>query len=206
MENISSKMIKNTAIAILMLCIASCGNNKADNKVTVTEKKDTVTTTNTTTEVKSAVEDGPAIATIETSDYILKLHQVIEFTPKPKSYQPFKIDPGTKLAVLDISVRNKLSVPLNFSRILGMTNVKGNGPKNLVSPWVVAAYITDFPDANHQKEYDALWNSSFEPNGFHRSILIGINPKQEENDFTLVIPGKADFNNPENKELKFSLK
>jgi hypothetical protein len=76
---------------------------------------------------------------------------------------------------------------------------------NMMAPWVVAAYITDYPYPNHQKEYDALWSSSFEGNGFHRAMLLGLNPKKEENEFTLIVPEKPDFNNPSRKELKFSL-
>lgn len=151
------------------------------------------------------VDDGPAIATMETNDFILKIHRAIPFELKPKSYQPIKVDPATKLVVLDVSVRNKLSTPINFSRILGMTVIKGDGDKNLMAPWVVGAYEVDYAEANHQKEYDALWSSQFEPNGFHRAILIGLNPKKDENNFTMIVPGKADFNNPEKKEIKFSL-
>ena len=154
---------------------------------------------------QSNVDDGPAIATMETSDFILKIHRAIPFELKPKSYQPFKVDPATKLVVLDVSVRNKLSTPINFSRILGMTVIKSEGDKNLMAPWVVGAYEVDYAEANHQKEYDALWSEHFEPNGFHRAILLGMNPKKEEKKFTLIVPSKADYNNPMKKSIAFSV-
>ncbi|HWI91635.1 MAG TPA: hypothetical protein VNT20_10195 [Flavisolibacter sp.] len=157
------------------------------------------------TVAQSNVDDGPAIATMETNDFVLKIHRAISFELKPKSYQPIKVDPSTKLVVLDVSVHNKLSTPINFSRILGMTVIKGDGDKNLMAPWVVGAYEVDYAEANHQKEYDALWSSQFEPNGFHRAVLIGLNPKKDENNFTMIVPGKPDFNSPEKKEIKFNL-
>ena len=202
------KIISISAISITFLFFISCSNNNAavqaksenaaaDKNDSITEKKETA--------LAGSVTDDAAIATIETSDFILKIHKAIPFSLKPKSYEPFKVDPSTKLIALDISVRNKLSTPLNFSRILGMTQIKGKGVKNLVAVWVVAAYEVDYPEANHQKEYDALWSEHFEPNGFHRAILMGLNPKKEENEFTLIVPEKPDFNNPSKKEIKFSL-
>jgi len=208
MVNYQNKII---SIFTLFFFIVSCRNNKTENAETK-ETKSAATEKPMAAESKppssstSAAEDGPAIATIETSDYILKIHKVVPFTLKPKSYEPLKVAADTKLAVLDISVRNKLSSPLNFSRILGMTEIRGKANKmNMMAPWVVAAYITDYPYPNHQKEYDALWSSSFEGNGFHRAMLLGLNPKKEENEFTLIVPEKPDFNNPSRKELKFSL-
>lgn len=174
----------------------------SDTKVASTEKS---ISPQTAVSNENSVSDGPTIASLETNDFVLKIHKVIPFTLKPKSYQPFKVDPSTKLVVLDVSVRNKLSTPLDFARILGMTVLKGKGDKNLMAPWVVAAYEVDYAEPNHQKEYDALWNEHFEPNGFHRAILIGFNPKKEENNFTLIVPSKADFNNPMPKEVRFSL-
>lgn len=159
----------------------------------------------TTVSNETNVSDGPAIATLETGDFVLKIHKAIPFTLKPKAYQPFKVDPSTKLVVLDVSVRNKLSTPIDFARILGMTVLKGKGDKNLMAPWVVGAYEVDYAEPNHQKEYDALWNEHFESNGFHRAILIGLNPKKEENNFTLEVPSKADFNKPMTKKVSFSL-
>jgi hypothetical protein len=205
MKNWSSSVLAVIVVAALM----SCGNNNSQEKTITGEKKavsDTgtgkVADNKTTT---TGVEDGPAIATIETSDYVLKVHRAIPFTLKPKSYQPFKMDPNTKLVALDISVRNKLSTPLDFSRILIMSSIKGKGEKNLVAPWVVAAYEVDYPENGHQAQYNALWSTSFEPNGFHRAILMGINPPQDENKFTLSVPEKADFNNPARKTVEFAV-
>jgi hypothetical protein len=82
--------------------------------------------------------------------------------------------------------------------------LKGKGDKNLLAPWVVAAYEVDYAEPNHQKEYDALWSSNFEPNGFHRCILIGFNPAKEEKEFTLTVPEKPDFNNPSKKSVQFT--
>ena len=195
-----------TTIAIGVLFI-SCSENKTEPKTaTVTDvhtnSNKTVDALNTT---DAGVQDGSAIATIETSDFVLKIHKAISFSLKPKSYEPFKVDPSTKLIALDVSVRNKLPTPLNFSRILGMTVIKGKSEKNLMATWVVAAHEVDYPEPNHQKEYDALWSSSFEPNGFHRAILLGINPSKEEKQFTLVVPENPDFNNPARKSVQFSV-
>lgn len=201
------RQISIVPIFISMFFIVSCGNDKTPKAETTNEKNArtenlTVAESKTSSSPASA-EDGPSVATLETSDFILKIHRVIPFTLKPKSYEPLKVAADTKLAVLDISVRNKLSTPINFSRILGMTEIKGKENKNLMAPWVVAAYITDYPYSNHQKEYDAIWNSAFEPNGFHRAILLGLNPKKNENEFTLIVPEKPDFNNPSRKEINF---
>lgn len=191
----------------LLLLFISCSNSqdtKTGSQPVSDDQKDTAVV-KTETPTDSDIKDSAAIAIVETSDYILKLHRAIEFTPASKAYQPFKVDPSTKLVVLDISVRNKLSTPLNFSRILGMTVLKGKGETNLVAPWVVAAYITDHADPNHQKQYDALWSSNFEPKGFHRAIFLGLNPKKEQKEFTLIVPEKPDFNNPVKREVKFSV-
>lgn len=187
----------------------SCnGSNKTSNQpveTKVASAQKTSQAESVSSSPENTVSDGPAIATIETSDFILKIHKAVSFTLKPKSYEPFKVDPSTKLIALDVSVRNKLSTPLNFSRILGMTVIKGKGEKNLVAPWVVAAHEVDYPEPNHQKEYDALWSNSFEPDGFHRAILFGINPSKEEKEFKLTVPEKADFNNPSRKSVQFSV-
>jgi len=191
----------------LTVFIISCTDNNAETPST-TVKEDTASVNGVAVENKSStseVQDGSAIATLETSDFILKIHKAIPFELKPKSYQPFKVDPSTKLVALDISVRNKLSTPINFSRILGMTVLRGKGEKNLMAPWVVAAYEVDYAEPNHQKEYDALWSNNFEANGFHRAILLGLNPPKDENDFTLIVPEKADYNNPSRKQLNFKI-
>jgi len=204
MKNQKLRMAAGIATAFFFV---SCSNNKAETTQEPAVKDVHVAARQTNAENKTTeagVQDGSAIATLETSDFILKVHKAIPFTLKPKSYEPFKVDPSTKLVVLDISVRNKLSTPLNFSRILGMTELRGNGGKNLVAPWVVAAYEVDYPEPNHQKEYNALWSSSFEPNGFHRSILIGMNPDKEEKKITLIVPEKADFNSPSRKSVQFT--
>lgn len=154
---------------------------------------------------QSTVSDSAAIATLDADDFILKVHKAVTFQLKPKAYEPLKVDPATKLVVLDVSVRNKLATPLDLSKILGMTVLKGKGDKNLVAPWVVAAYITDYPYPNHQKEYDALWSTKFEGNGFHRAMLIGLNPGKQEKDFTLSVPTKADYNNPSKRDIRFSI-
>lgn len=193
------------AIAIVFF---SCKNNTVETSKTGPTQDHPLATAKPVTPGNnvsaSEVNDGRAIATIETADYILKIHKVIPFALKPKPYEPFKVDASTKLVALDVSVRNKLSTPINFSRILGMTVIKGKGDKNLVAPWVVAAYEVDYPESNHQKEYDALWSSQFEPNGFHRAILLGLNPGKEEKEFRLILPEKPDFNNPARKEASFT--
>lgn len=202
------KLIVYSILILVYGNLISCDSGQtasvkpAETKVASTEKS---TSPQTTVSNENNVSDGSAIATLETGDFVLKIHKAIPFTLKPKSYQPFKVDPSTKLVVLDVSVRNKLSTPLDFARILGMTVLKGKSDKNLMAPWAVAAYEVDYAEPNHQKEYDALWNEHFEPNGFHRAILIGFNPRKEENNFTLVVPSKADFNNPMTKEVSFSL-
>lgn len=201
-------LLVGIAIAIVMI---SCSGNNTEAKKTLEVKDVQTNAANKTVAddktLPSSAEDGPAIATVETTDFILKIHRAIPFALKPKSYQPIKVDPATKLVVLDVSVRNKLSSPINFSRILGMIVIKGEdeGDKNLIAPWVVGAYEVDYAEPNHQKEYDALWSEHFEPNGFHRAILIGLNPKKDENKFTMIVPEKPDFNNPAKKELTFSL-
>jgi hypothetical protein len=202
-------MNKQILIVVLVVSIffcVSCGNSEASKTTdTVVSEKTDSSSKNTEAQTAVSVRDDAAIATIETNDFVLKVHKAIPFTLKPKSYQPFKVDPSTKLIVLDVSVRNKLSTPINFSRILGMTVIKGTGDKNLLAPWVVAAYEVDYAEQNHQKEYDALWSSSFEPNGFHRAILFGINPSKEGRQFTLTVPEKPDFNNPAKKSVQFSV-
>ena len=180
--SIMKKQISIPTLSIAIFFCVSCGNGEAfkagNSNFTANKTQDTSTKAETSTAV--SVNDDAAIATIETNDFILKVHKAIPFTLKPKSYQPFKVDPSKKLIALDISVRSKLTKPINFSRILGMAVIKGKGEKNLLAPWVVAAYEVNYPEQNHQKEYDALWSESFEPNGFHRAILFGINPSKDE--------------------------
>jgi hypothetical protein len=202
-----NKQIFIIASSVSILFCISCGNSEASKTTnnTITAEKIETTPEKTRAPAQSSAIDDAAIATIETSDFILKVHKAIPFSLKPKSYQPFKVDPSTKLIVLDVSVRNKLSTPLNFSRILGMTVIKGKGDKGLLAPWVVAAYEVDYAEPNHQKEYDALWSEHFEPNGFHRAILFGMNPSKEEKEFTLIVPEKPDFNNPSKKTVQFSV-
>lgn len=201
------KKIPAIACSLIVFIGLSCGNSEAPKTANSdnTEKKEEAVSQKTEASIINSVTDDAAIATLETSDFILKIHKAIPFSLKPKSYQPFKVDPATKLVALDVSVRNKLSTPINFSRILGSSVIKGKGDKNLLAPWVVAAYEVDYAEPNHQKEYDALWSSSFEPNGFHRTILFGINPSKEEKEFTLTVPEKPDFNNPAKKSVQFSV-
>lgn len=205
--NIMNKQISIMVLAVGAFFGIACSNSDAskttNNTVSVEKSENSSEKDQAATE--NSVTDDAAIATIETNDFVLKVHKAIPFTLKPKSYQPFKVDPSTRLIVLDVSVRNKLSTPLNFSRILGMTVIKGKGDKNLVAPWVVGAYEVDYAEPNHQKEYDALWSEHFEPNGFHRAILFGMNPSKEEKEFTLIVPEKADFNNSARKSVQFSV-
>lgn len=201
------KNVPIIAASLIVLTWLSCGSSEVPKTAgnNDTGKKEEAAPQKTQAAITTSVTDDPAIATIETSDFILKIHKAIPFSLKPKSYEPFKVDPSTKLIALDVSVRNKLSTPINLSRILGMTVIKGKSEKNLLAPWVVAAHEVDYPEPNHQREYDALWSSSFEPNGFHRAILFGINPSKEEKNFTLVVPEKPDFNNPHKKSVQFSV-
>ena len=196
-------------LVVLLAFLSSCGSNatkteQQENKTTDTVKKQEAQPAPPPAAANDAVTDGPAIATLETESFILKIHRAIEFTPAPKAYQAFKIKEGHKLVALDVSVKSKLSGPLDMGMILTMSALKDGKAHAYMAPWVVAAYMIDNPDPVHQKEYDALWSNKFGAGEFHRAILLGMDPPAAEKDFTLTMPEKADFNAAK-KSVKFSL-
>lgn len=186
------------------ICLATACNDEK-------QKSTTTDTANVTSETKPASEenttkpkDEAAIATVETDDYILKIHKAIPFVPDDaKTAGAFKPKEGNQYIALDISVKSKSSQSIEMGSIMLSTEITDEkGTKLGGTVPVLTAYSLTYPDANFQNEYDAIWND-FASNEFHRTTALGFEAPKDAKTFTVKVPVKAYAS--EKKEATFTL-
>jgi hypothetical protein len=150
-------------------------------------------------------KEPPAIASLETDSYVMKIYRALPFLPKTDPLGMFKVVEGHRFIVLDLSIRNISDKPIDMGRILQSARVKDeNGKKYDLSIAAIASYTTDNPNTKHQAEYDALWSKQFAPQSFHRTTAYGFEAPSEVNKFSLSMPETAKPGSPR-KEIAFSL-
>jgi hypothetical protein len=180
------------------ICLTTSCNN--DNKESA--KNETSNTSSAATSLKA--EDAAAIATIETEDYILKVHKAIPFAPDAsKTAGAFTPKDGNKFVALDVSVKSKASQSIEMGAIMLTTEITDEkGTKFGGTVPVLTAYSLTYPDSKFQDEYDAIWND-FPANAFHRTTALGFEAPKDVKTFMLKVPVKAYGN--EKKEVTFTL-
>jgi hypothetical protein len=186
------------AISLASAMFSSCQDNRAAGSESAKPgaKKD---------ENKAAVKaDGPAIGTIETDKYVMKLHQAFTYKPAESTVMAnWTPKEGYRFIYLDVSLRNKGAEPLDGGFVfIALKVTDKNGVEYKKPAAALAGYTTDHPEASNQKEYEALWEK-FDPNEFHREIIYAVEVPEDINEFTLSLP--ADRQRKEWKQLSFSL-
>lgn len=166
------------------IAITSCSNNNA------AELRIKSETNNEARKSAAPVKaDGPAIGSIETETYVLKLHRAFAYMPKGSEILAgMKPKPGHKFIYLDVSLKNKSTEKLEGGFLfiaLRVTDEKGNEFKKPAA--ALAAYTSDHPEESNDEEYAALWES-FRPNEFHREIVYAVEVPADENKFVLHLP------------------
>jgi hypothetical protein len=150
-------------------------------------------------------QDGPAIATVETADFVLKVHKAIPFEPNAsKTGGAFKPRDGNRFVALDISVRNKSQRPLAMGTIMLQTQIvddSGKSHGNMLP--VLTAYTLSYPDPAQQEQYEAIWAMEYAPGAFHRTVAEGFEAPKELKSFTIRVPVRP--NADEKAEAKFTL-
>jgi hypothetical protein len=185
--------------------VTACTNNTTEGAINESANTTTETTTN---KIGSKVEDGPAIATIETETYVMKIHKVIPFMPDiTKTAGAFTPKEGNQYIALDLSVRSKSDKPFSMGNIVLASNIiddKGNKYGDLMGSMV--AFNLTFPEQENQSESEAIWSTEFAPKEFHRSIALAFEAPRDVKNFTFSAPVSDDIMKPEKKQAQFSLK
>lgn len=154
---------------------------------------------------KSTNPDGPAIATVETADFVLKVHKLIPFTPDvSKTAGVMSPKDGMQYVAVDMSVKNKTSAPYEMGTIMLQTELTDDSGKSFGNMLgVLTTYNASFPSENNQDEYDAVWSAEYAPGAFHRGVVHGFEVPKGVTSFTLKVPVKPNAN--EKQEVKLSL-
>ena len=197
--------MKQTFLPFLaaILLLTAC-NNDAKNASTNPPIESTTSSTST----PSQVEDGPAIATIETDTYVMKIHKVIPFLPDvTKTAGAFTPKEGNHYIALDMSVRSKIDKPFSMGNVVLASNItddKGNKYGDLLGSMV--AFNLTFPEKENQTESEAIWSTEFAPKSFHRSVALAFEAPKDVKNFTFSAPLSDDIMKPEKMQAQFSLK
>ena len=194
------KLIAISVIVTLSLsALTSCNENKAAGV-----KVNSATPTETKKSAAPVKEDGPAIGTIETSSYVLKLHRAFTYEPKGSEIlNGMKPKQGFKFIYLDVSLKNKGAQSLEGEFLfiaLRVTDAEGNEFKKPAA--ALAAYTTEHTRESNDDEYSALWET-FKPNEFHREVVYAVEVPLNEKSFVLHLP--TDPLRKEWKTINFSL-
>ncbi len=192
-------IVASLAISLTAIIFVSCQDNHA------AETKPVKKVSKQKEESKAAIKaDGPAIGSIETADYEVKLHQVFSYKPEADAvmanWTPKK---GHRFIYLDVSLRNKSAAVIDGGFVfiaLKVTDMQGVEYKKPAT--ALASYLTDHPEAQNQHEYNEMWGK-FEPNEFHRELVYAVEVPENINEFELSLP--ADKKRKEWKKLQFSL-
>ncbi|RYZ27918.1 MAG: hypothetical protein EOO10_11235 [Chitinophagaceae bacterium] len=193
------KFLSAATIGLALVTIISCSDNKAAevNPIALTKKEPEKS--------KAPVKtDGPALGSIETGNYVLKLHRAFAYEPKGSEILAgMKPKPGQKFIYLDVSLRNTGTEKLEGGFLfIALKLTDENGTEYKKPAAALAAYSTDHPEDNNSTEYAALWET-FEPAEFHREIIYAVEVPAEKKNFVLHLP--VDRLRKEWKKISFSL-
>ena len=197
---------------LLLIFVFACNEDKGTKTVQKVEEPTDksaqfAATENKAAEDKNKVQDGPAIAYVVTDKYVMKLHKAIAFYPKSDPFGMFKVTEGHQFIVLDMSVLNKTSLPIDMGQVFINATIKdekGNKYNILSGVTPIASYTYDYPNDNHQTEYEVMWSNTFPANEFHRTTVLGLEAPKEIRSFTLTVPAEPG-SKKEKKELQFTL-
>jgi hypothetical protein len=155
-------------------------------------------------ETAASKPDDASVGTIETENYIMKLHRAFTYSPKKSEVMAnWTPKQGYRFIYLDVSLRNKSVQPLDGGFVfIALKVTDKNGTEYKKPAAALAAYTSDHPEAQNLKEYNALWEK-FEPNEFHREIIYAVEVPEDINEFILSLP--ADKRRKEWKQLSFTL-
>jgi hypothetical protein len=192
-------ILASVAISFTSVVFISCQDNHAAESKSV--KKANTESKESNADIKT---DGPAIGSIETADYVVKLHQVFHYKPVKNAVMAnWTPKAGYKFIYLDMSLRNKGAAVVDGGFVFIALKVTDRQGKEYKKPAAaLAAYLTDHPEAQDSNEYDELWGK-FEPNEFHRELIYAVEVPEDINDFELSLP--TDNTRKEWKKLQFSL-
>ena len=188
----------NTLASIALFFLISCSDNKAagvnsKKPEKEAEKKSSVTIT-----------DGPSIGSIETENYMFKLHRAFEYkTQGSEVLAGLKPKQGYKFIYLDVSLKNKSVEKLDGGFLfiaLKVTDDKGVEYKKPATG--LAAYTSENPIAGDEEEYNELWET-FQQNEFHRAVVYCVEVLVPVKNFVLHMP--TDSKRKEWKTINFSL-
>lgn len=202
-------MKRLTYLLCIALALGACGKKTDDQAATADTASATAPEQQEQEENKSKRKstnpDGPAIATVETADFVLKVHKLIPFTPDAgKTGGLMGPKDGMHFVAVDLSVKNKTNAPYDMGTIMLQTELADDSGKsygNMLA--VLTTYNATFPSANNQDEYDAVWASEYAPGAFHRGVVHGFEVPKGVTSFTLKVPVKPNAN--EKQEAKLSL-
>lgn len=145
------------------------------------------------------------LAVIETDTYEMKVHRAIPFRPKADPLGMYKLPEGDRYVVLDLSVRNKGSEPLEMGSILlvaKVTDETGTALKgNLMA---LSAYTLENPDPNHDAEYGEVWSMEFKPGAVHRAVALGVQAPAAARTLTFAVPARAG-DSKDFRQVKFDI-
>jgi hypothetical protein len=194
------KKIKITDLAILFIgmMLPACQDNHATepgkNGIEVPAKET----------IASPKTDDAAIGFIKTENYVMKLHSVFNYKPKPVAGMAnMEPKPGFRFIYLDVSLRNTGTAKLDGGDLfIALKITDKNGIEYKKPAMALAAYATEHPDDQSDKEYNALWEK-FEPNEFHRALIYAVEVPVNIKKYILSLP--VDRTRKEWREIEFEL-
>lgn len=193
------RFLSAAIIGFSVVSISSCSDNKAaEVKPVVLSKKELEKS------IAPVKTDGPALGSIETGNYVLKLHRAFAYEPKGSEILAgMKPKPGQKFIYLDVSLRNTGTEKLEGGFLfIALKLTDENGTEYKKPAAALAAYSTDHPEDDNSTEYAALWES-FAPAEFHREIVYAVEVPTEKKNFVLHMP--VDRLRKEWKTISFTL-
>ncbi|HEY5800189.1 MAG TPA: hypothetical protein VIT92_08205 [Burkholderiaceae bacterium] len=194
-----------TLLLCATLVLAGCGKQPAAEDGAAPAPAATSASAAAVSARAAPAQDGAAIATIETADYVIQVHKAITFMPDAgKTGGVFAPKEGNHFVALDISVRNKTQAPLEMGTVMLQSQVvdaAGNAYSGTLP--VLTAYTLSNPDATQSAQYDAIWSMEYPAGAYHRTVALGFEAPKSLKTFTLKFPVKPNAN--EKAEAKLSL-
>ena len=183
----------------LLVASSACTQKKGDEtaKQTSFDKKPTSNTPDK--------KDGAFISSIETGDYIMKLHNAFVYTSHTTNAVVTNVKPkeGFRFVYLDVSLTNKSSGPIDGgSLFISMKVTDDKGTEYKKPAMALALYRTENTGAEEREEYKALWET-FKPGDMHRAIVYAVEVPAHINDFIISLP--TDRKRKEWNTARFSI-
>jgi len=181
----------------IVISLASCSDNKA---ATPSQAKPT----SVSKEKKAVKEDGPAIGSIETENYVMKAHRAFVYSPEGSGLLAgMKPREGHKFVFLDLSLRNKSNQKLDAGALfVSLKVLDEEGVEYRKPAAALAAYTTEHPNDSNNDEYNALWGT-FTPEEFHREIFCAVEVPTAVNKFAISMPLVARMKERKQIEVSF---